>query len=381
VDPRFNDIFNSPENDIFKVVFFPDRIYHARYLNATRSRRYRYNVQEVRGKLDLTVMKGEVYMDGLFLSTFIRIEYRAGRLVEVARERGRFVRGELLGWLRLHSDGQPSPEAMVKLHYDRWIDAYQVEIWQTLEAPAGRRHDFQVLDMMGRTGQITRVAAFEEALAGPKAIKQVELAFSENDRDLPFGYPIAASEREWDNNFLSSHQEPQFSEPSHDGNTIHDENYLVTFQRGWFIEQARSQAPVRYLNGMMDSTNPDVRAGNIIEMRWLLQREFGGSNVFFHEVTIPPGTVEGTHQHIGSEELYYITEGKGIAYMREGDDPKADANFPTVTREIYGIGPRACKELPVQPGSIIFTKSGGMHGIRNDGPDPLRFVAFLYHTA
>ena len=51
MDPRFNDIFTSPENDIFKVVFFPDRIYHARYLNATRSRRYRYNVQEVRGKL------------------------------------------------------------------------------------------------------------------------------------------------------------------------------------------------------------------------------------------------------------------------------------------------------------------------------------------
>ena len=381
MDPRFNDIFNSPENEIFKVVFFPDRVYHARYLNATRSRRYRYNVQEVRGKLDLTVMKGEVYMDGLFLSTFIRIEYRAGRLVEVARERGRFVRGELLGWLRLHTGGEPPPEAMVKLHYDRWIDAFQVEIWQTLEAPDGRRHDFQVLDMMGRTGQITRVPAFAEALASPKAIKQVELAFSENDRDLPFGYPIAASEREWDNNFLSSHQEPRFSEPSHDGNTIHDENYLVTFQRGWFIDQARTQAPVRYLNGMMDSTNPDVRAGNIIEMRWLLQREFGGSNVFFHEVTIPPGTVEGTHQHIGSEELYYITEGKGIAYMREGDDPKADAKYPTVTREIYGIGPRACKELPVQPGSIIFTKSGGMHGIRNDGPDPLRFVAFLYHTA
>jgi len=105
-----------------------------------------------------------------------------------------------------------------------------------------------------------------------------------------------------------------------------------------------------------------------------------GSVVFFHEVTIPPGTVEGTHQHIGSEELYYITEGTGVAYMREGDDPSTD-RYPTVTRDIYGIGPRACKELPVQPGSIIFTKSGGMHGIRNQGQQPLRFVAFLYHTA
>ena len=381
MDPRFNEIFNSPENDIFKVVFFPDRIYHARYLNATRSRRYRYNVQEVRGKLDLTVMKGEVYMDGLFLTPFIRVEYRAGRLVELARERGRFVRSELLTWLRLHVDGQPSSEAVLKMHYDRWIDAFQVEAWRTLEPPSGRTHDFQVLDMMGRAGQITRAPAFDAALVNPKAIARVELAFSENDRDLPFGYPIAPDQRQWDNNFLSSHQEPRSSTPSDPGNTIDDRNYLVTFQRGWFIEQARSEAPVRYLNGMMDPSNPDIGVNNVIEMRWLLQREFGASVVFFHEVTIPPGTVEGTHQHIGSEELYYITEGKGIAYMREGDDPKADAKYPTVMRDIYGIGMRACKELPVQPGSIIFTKSGGMHGIRNEGPDPLRFVAFLYHTA
>jgi mannose-6-phosphate isomerase-like protein (cupin superfamily) len=380
MDPRFNEIFSTPENEIFKVVFFPDRIYHARYLNATRSRRYRYNVQEVRGKLDLIVLKGEVYMDGLFLSNFIRIEYRAGRLVELAREQGRFVRGELLAWLRLYVPDRPAVEGTVKLHYDRWIDAYQVEIWQTLEPLEGRRHDFLLLDMMGRTGQITGVPAFTEALGDVKAIRTLELAFSENDRDLPFGYGIAPDQRQWDNNFLSSHQEPRTNNPSDARNTIDDANYLITFQRGWFFPQARDTAPVRYLNGMMDEGNTDAKPNNIIEMRWLLQREFGGSVVFFHEVTIPPGTVEGTHQHIGSEELYFITEGKGIAYMREGDDPSTD-HYPTVTREIYGIGARNCKELPVQPGSIIFTKSGGMHGIRNDGPTPLRFVAFLYHTS
>jgi mannose-6-phosphate isomerase-like protein (cupin superfamily) len=380
MDPRFNEIFSTPENEIFKVVFFPDRIYHARYLNATRSRRYRYNVQEVRGKLDLIVLKGEVYMDGLFLSNFIRIEYRAGRLVELAREQGRFVRGELLAWLRLYVPDRPPVEGTVKLHYDRWIDAYQVEIWQTLEPLEGRRHDFLLLDMMGRTGQITGVPAFTEALGDVKAIRTLELAFSENDRDLPFGYGIAPDQRQWDNNFLSSHQEPRTNNPSDARNTIDDANYLITFQRGWFFPQARDTAPVRYLNGMMDEGNTDAKPNNIIEMRWLLQREFGGSVVFFHEVTIPPGTVEGTHQHIGSEELYFITEGKGIAYMREGDDPSTD-HYPTVTREIYGIGARNCKELPVQPGSIIFTKSGGMHGIRNDGPTPLRFVAFLYHTS
>ena len=36
------------------------------------------------------------------------------------------------------------------------------------------------------------------------------------------------------------------------------------------------------------------------------------------------GTVEGAHQHIGSEELYYIVSGSGVAYISEGDDPATD---------------------------------------------------------
>ncbi|MEH1884853.1 FAD-binding protein [Nostoc sp.] len=136
---------------------------------------------------------------------------------------------------------------------------------------------------------------------------------------------------------------------------------------------------VRYRNAMMDGDNPDRADDNIIDMRWIVQRELGGSNIFFHEVTIPPGKVEGTHQHIGTEELYYITEGEGIAYMRVGDDPATD-KYPTVERQVMGLGNHEFKELPVKSGSIIFTKSGGMHGIRNPGTKPLKFVAFLYHT-
>jgi oxalate decarboxylase/phosphoglucose isomerase-like protein (cupin superfamily) len=52
-----------------------------------------------------------------------------------------------------------------------------------------------------------------------------------------------------------------------------------------------------------------------------------------------------------------------------------------VSRWIYGLGPQPCKEVPVSPGKVIFTKSGGIHGIRNPGTEPLKFVAFLYHTA
>lgn len=379
MDPAFNTIQTNPWNEIFKVVFFPDRIYHAQYLNATRSDRYRYNVQEVRSYFDMNVIKGEVYLDSQFLSNFLRIEYRASRLVEQAREKRRFLRDQLIAWIKLMPDDMTKmAESRVKLHYCPWVDAFQVEIWETLEPPGNSFHDFQVLDQMGRDCPITRVRAFNPALQEIKSLRQLELAFRENDRDLPTGYTINDNDTVWDNGYLRSHQEPRTSSPSSHNNTILDQNYLINFQRGWYLQTPDIQ-PVRYQNAMMDSDNQELQDDNIIEMRWVVQRELGGSMIFFHEVTIPPGKVEGNHQHIGTEELYYITEGEGIAYLRVGDDPATDS-FPTVERQVMGLGFRDFKELPVKPGSVIYTKSGGMHGIRNNGTIPLKFVAFLYHT-
>lgn len=379
MDPAFNTIQTNPWNEIFKVVFFPDRIYHAQYLNATRSDRYRYNVQEVRSYFDINVIKGEVYLDGQFLSNFLRIEYRASRLVEQAREKRRFLKDQLIAWVKLMPDDRTKmAESRVKLHYCPWVDAFQVEIWETLEPPGNSFHDFQVLDQMGRDCPITRVRAFNPALQEIKSLRQLELAFRENDRDLPTGYAINDNDTVWDNGYLRSHQEPRTSSPSSPNNTILDQNYLINFQRGWYLQTPDIQ-PVRYRNAMMDSDNHELEDDNIIEMRWVVQRELGGSMIFFHEVTIPPGKVEGNHQHIGTEELYYITEGEGIAYLRAGDDPATDS-FSTVERQVMGLGFRDFKELPVKPGSVIYTKSGGMHGIRNNGTIPLKFVAFLYHT-
>jgi mannose-6-phosphate isomerase-like protein (cupin superfamily) len=376
MDTRFDQINSTVENSIFHVVFFPDRIYHAQYLNATRSERYRYNVREVRGQGDISVLKAEVYVDGRRYSNVLRIEYRASRLVEKARQQGRFVRGELLAFLNLLPSDSPPANGTVKLSYCPWIDAYQVELWETLEAPETQPHDARVLDLMGYEGSITSLPTLRPMLANLPDLKRLELAFRENDRDLPFGFAIMNPE--WDNNYERKIQVPNTNAPSSPSNTIDTLNYLIDFQRGWYI-QSSDIAPVRYLNAMMNDADTDRRGDNVIEMRWLLQREFGSTVVFFHEVLIPPGMVEGTHQHIGSEELYYIIEGEGIAYMGENDDP-ATGNFPTVERSIFGFDqPRRCKELPVKPGSIIFTKSGGIHGIRNPGDSPLRFVAFLYH--
>ncbi|MBD2551213.1 cupin domain-containing protein [Microcystis elabens FACHB-917] len=377
MDPRFDVLSTKPENSIFHVVFFPDRIYHAQYLNATRSNRYRYNVHEVRGKGDIGVLKGDVYMDGQLLTHFLRIEYRASRLVEKARIRNRFIRDELLAYVNLLPDGADSASTILKLHYCAWIDAYQVEIWETLEPPANTSHDYKVLDMMGAQGSITSHTQLAAAIADPSRLKRLELAFRENDRDLPLGYTI--NNPEWDNNYERKIQVPITTQPSSSENTIDTFNYLIDFQRGWFIESDKVQ-PVRYLNAIMNDDDPERSDNNIIHMKWFTQREFGSHVVFFHEVTIPAGMVEGTHQHIGSEELYYIVEGEGIAYMGEGDDPATDG-FPTVERHIFGVGVKRCKELPIKPGSVIFTKSGGIHGIRNPGTEPLKFVAFLYHSS
>jgi len=387
MDARFTSIQNTPDNQIFSIVFYPDRIYHARYLNATRSSRYRYYVHEVRNKLDNMVLKGLVFLDGTLISRFIRLEYRASRLVELAREQERFLKDQVLAYVKLiHKDPSKNGDALVRLHLDAWIDAYQTEIWETLEPPPTKHHDEKVANMMGREGSITRVRRFNPALADIDNITQVELAFRENDLDIPLGYAIR--DPQWDNDYFRTYQVPNTQTPSDPQNTVQVNNYLLNFQRGWFFQRVRDLLPVRYKNAMTEPTSSDYnRPGpndNTIEMRWVVQRELGSSNVYFHEVTIPPGTVEGTHQHIGSEELYYIFEGEGIAYMGDGDDPTlTDPNqYPLRTVEIFGLPKHDVREVKVAPGSVIYTKSGGIHGIRNLNSDkPLRFVAFGYHSA
>lgn len=391
MDPRFfelaetgklGDAVSPPWNDVFQVVFFPDRIYHAQYLNATRSPRYRYNVREVRGKADINVLKGDVYLDGAPLCGFLRLEYGGKRLTEVARERSRFLGPSVLAWVKMLRVDGAEAQATVRLHHCPWIDAYQVELWGTLEPPPGRRHDHQVLDLMGRHGSITRVPAVAALLDDTRAIRWVNLRFRENDTYYPTGYHVSAEQASEDNYFRRNVQVPKSALPNDDANnTVPEFSYGINFQRGWFVRQVGTDvAPVRYLNGMMDPGTPGSGPANVIEMRWVLQQEFGGTVVFFHEVTIPPGTVEGTHQHIGSEELYYITAGRGIAYMGADDDPGL-SDAPLVDREIYGIGRRRCRKVEVGPGSVIYTKSGGIHGIENPYGEPLVFAAFLYHSA
>jgi mannose-6-phosphate isomerase-like protein (cupin superfamily) len=376
MDVRFDELFEEPENEIFRIVFFPDRIYHARYLSATRSSRYRYAVSEVRSGATLTAMKGQVFFGGEPLCNVLRLEYSAQRLLELARERGRSLGRTLRAWCKLWTfEGANPVESNIVLHFDAVVGAYCVELWQTLEPPDGSAHDYRVQPLMGRDAMITRVPALVPQLADIKALRGIEFAVREDDTQHPTRRPTA--DPQWDNNFARTIQVPTTQEPSSPQNTVDVKNYLLDFQRGFFFEDAHAIDPVRYRNAMLNDGDPDRRDDNIIEMRWVVQRELGSDNVFFHQVTIPPHTIEGTHRHIGSEELYYIVEGEGIAYMADGDDP-ANERYPLVTRPLYGLDPTPCRELPIRSGSVIYTKSGGVHGIRNPNDEPLRFVAFLY---
>lgn len=384
MDPRFSKIAGSPENEIFKVVFFPDRIYHAAYLNATVSERYRYNVTEVRNKHDITFIKAQVFQDGRFLANVFRIEYIASRLNEQVREKLRNLQMGVIANLGITLPGGTTVNTQVNLGYCNWVRAYQCEIWDNLDPISGSYHNFKVLSQMGRKGAITRIPALDPALKNAGDIKEITISFRENETDEPYGYKISDADAAWDNDYLRSYQVPNTPVPSSDQNTVSVNNYLLNFQRGWFLDSAHIQ-PVRYSNAMMEKINPAWRPDgtNIVEMKWILQREMGGNLVYFHEVNVTPGSFEGVHQHIGSEELYYIVSGEGIAYMGHNDDPAFDdATQPVVKQEIYCLGQKPVRELHIKPGKIIYTKSGGIHGIRNtSATEPLIFVAFGYHCS
>ena len=383
MDPRFADIYNKPDNEIFNIVFFPDRIYHAEYLNGTVSQRYRYNVTEVRNKHDITFMKAQVYMDGQFLANVFRIEYQGTRLIETARQKGRMLQDGVICNLSLTLPNGQTVNATFRLTFCNWVRVFQVELWDNLEPVAGASHHFKVLAQMGLNGAITHIPALDAALQNPDNVKVVNLSFREDYKDEPFGYQISSDSATSDCDYFRTYQAPNNPQPSSPDNTVHVNTYMVDFQRGWFLNSA-NVVPVRYSNAMMENINPayDPNGHNIVEMRWILQREMGGNIVYFHQVTVTPGSFEGVHQHIGSEELYYIVSGEGIAYMGEGDDPASSNVYPLVQQEIYCIGTKPVRQLPVKPGNVIYTKSGGIHGIRNPSTTTdLVFVAFGYQCS
>jgi cupin domain len=76
-----------------------------------------------------------------------------------------------------------------------------------------------------------------------------------------------------------------------------------------------------------------------------------GDWVFVDFASVPPGSTVGLHQHAADEELYVIVRGAGVATTNGVDEP-------------------------IEAGSVLVNPPHAVHGIRNDGPEPLEFVVF-----
>ena len=378
MEPTFRELFSLPENEVFKIVSFPDRIYHSHSFNATRSPRYRYTVRAVQAKADITLIKAEVFLDAHFYCNLLRLEYRGGRLIEQARHRrGRRLGRQILASLRiLSADTTPPVVGVVKLTFDPVLQAYQVEIWETLEPPPTATHDIKVLHQMGRQGPITARGDPGRA-ARPQGAAGRGSGLRRGRAQLPLNGRI--DDPVWDTNFNRALQVPSSPEPNAPQNAVETRSYLLVFQKAWVVA-AGDVAPVRYRNAMMDDDNPDRHADNIIDIRWLLQRKLGGRSVYCQEVTLPPGTVEEAHVYLGAEALYYVVAGEGVAYLGEQDDPSL-ANRPTVSRDVLGAGFQCCKAVPIKPGHTVYAKNGAIQGIANPGDRPLHLVRFGTHMA
>ena len=237
----------------------PTAIYHAPYLNATRSPRYRYNVQEVRNQLDIVVLKGEVYLDGEFLSNFLRIEYRASRLVEQAREQGR---GSCATNARLGMRTQPTTRPVdtggsnsSSSTIARGWTPIRSKIWETLEPPPGKTHDYSVLDLMGRNDSITRVRQFAPALRDIRALKATCERGLPRERSRTCPSAGRSTSREWDNNYLRRIRSPH---PGTEFASSTQSRTRTTSSTSAAAGSCRPKtfAPVRYRNAMMNDEQP-----------------------------------------------------------------------------------------------------------------------------
>lgn len=80
---------------------------------------------------------------------------------------------------------------------------------------------------------------------------------------------------------------------------------------------------------------------------------------FLHDNIIPPGSTFGMHHHdrpADMEEWYYCLEGEGVLIL--------DGH-----------------EHPFRPGDLGVCRSGGSHGLRNDGTQQLRVLVMMLWSA
>ncbi len=100
-----------------------------------------------------------------------------------------------------------------------------------------------------------------------------------------------------------------------------------------------------------------IRNGNgDTEMHKILNgaEELYGKGRLFNHMILAPGHTIGEHTHVGDNEIFYFLKGTGI-YNDNGN------------------------QVRVYPGDTAVCNDGELHGLVNDGEEPLEFIALILY--
>ena len=113
---------------------------------------------------------------------------------------------------------------------------------------------------------------------------------------------------------------------------------------------------IRREQEMMVENREKMRGGTeTVSIRHLFSdEELGISARLSARITIPPGGSIGSHEHSGEREIFYILS--GTACFEENGET-----------------------IVLYPGDASITGGGGAHSIRNEGDEPLEFMAVILH--
>ena len=98
--------------------------------------------------------------------------------------------------------------------------------------------------------------------------------------------------------------------------------------------------------------NVNGGAGYVLMEALLNEEERAEHCRIFSQVTIHPGCELGYHEHHGETETYYVLSGSATYIDND-------------------------KEYEIKAGDVTFCKDGDGHGIKNQGTEPIIFIAVV----
>jgi mannose-6-phosphate isomerase-like protein (cupin superfamily) len=109
--------------------------------------------------------------------------------------------------------------------------------------------------------------------------------------------------------------------------------------------------------GLASMPSPNMRGGEGTGQvqAYFSPESFSTGLAAFNVMSLEPEVSIGEHKHVGSEELYWVLEGRAEV---------TDDGMPSL----------------LEPGDALLTRDGHSHSLRNPGPGTLRFLAVLVQS-